>query len=107
MMNDWERSPLPTKRDMEKRKNVEQAIADIGLAAQGKQPSQSLTKSLAIVLLEIHREVERTSRDTERVMTGVQAILRALANEHEDVRDYLSGRADVHRRGNDPPLKRR
>jgi hypothetical protein len=65
MLNDWERPSSPTKRDMEKRKNVEQVIADIGLAAQEKQPSQSLTKSLAIVLLGIHREVERTSRDTE------------------------------------------
>jgi hypothetical protein len=107
MMQDWENPSSPTKRDMEKRRSVEQAILDIGLAAQGKPPSQSLTKSLAIVLLEIHREAERTSRDMERALTGVQAILRALANDHEDVRDYLRGRRkDVHRRGDEPSLKR-
>lgn len=106
MVEDWERHPGPTRRDMERRKSVDKAIADIELASQGKQPNQSLTKSLAIVLLEIYDEVGRTSRDVERAMTGVQAVLRALSNEHQDVRDYLSGSADVHRRGNDPSVKR-
>lgn len=106
-MRNWERPSSPTKRDMEKRRSVDQAVLDIGLAAQGKTPSQSLTKSLAIVLLEIHREVERTSRDMERTLIGVQAILKALANDHEDVRDYLrGGNKDVHRRGDEPSLKR-
>jgi hypothetical protein len=107
MIKDWERLPSPTKQDMERRKNIEKAIADIERVAQGLQPNPNLTKSLAIVLLEVLRESSRASRDLEYTMTGVRAILKAMANDHDDIKDYLSGGGDVHRRGNEPSTKRR
>jgi hypothetical protein len=77
------------RRATERQKNVQQAIADIELAAQGKAPSQGLTKSLAIILLEVLKEASRASEDAEYARSGVRALLTAFANDHQEVRDFL------------------
>jgi hypothetical protein len=104
---DWERQPLPKIEELAKRKNVQEAIDDIQKAVQGQTSDLTLTRSLAIILLEVLSEVRRTSRDAEYAMTGVRALLKALSEEHDYLKDFLSGNADVHRRGADPSLKRR
>ncbi len=81
---DYAKQLAAMKRDTETRANIRQAVSDIELAAQGKMPSQSLTRSLAIVLLEVHKEVSRAADDLEYIRVGVRALLRGLANEHAE-----------------------
>lgn len=88
-MPDYVRKLAAMKRDEERRKNVQQAIADIERVAQGLPQNPNLTRSLAIVLLETLKEASRASRDAEDIRTGVRALLRALATDHEEVKAFL------------------
>jgi hypothetical protein len=103
---DWERPPSPTIEELVRRKNVQEAIDDIQKVVQGQTSDLTLTRSLAIILLEVLSEVRRTSRDAEYAMIGVRALLKALSEENDYLKDFLSGKADVHRRGADPSLRR-
>lgn len=105
-MKDWERHPVPTERDVARRKRIEKAIAHVEQVAQAIDVNPNLGTSIAVLLLEILRKVDRVSHDAEYAMQGVRALLKAEEEHSTHVRDFLNPPHGVHRRGDDPPAPR-
>ena len=74
-MPDYVKKLAAMRRDEGRQKNVQKAIADIERVAQGLEPNPNLTRSLAIVLLEVLKELSRARADAEYARTGISSAL--------------------------------
>jgi hypothetical protein len=75
----------------EQLKEIDKAIRDLEIAAQGQKPDQGLTRALCLSTLGLHDQLSRLRADQEYVLRGLRSVLKALADDHQEVRDFLTG----------------
>lgn len=75
----------------EQQREIDKAIRDLEKAAQGQAPDQGLTRALCLAILGLHDQLSRARADQEYILRGLRSVLKALADDHQEVKDFLSG----------------
>lgn len=73
------------------RSNANKAIEEIERIAAGGKPTQPITQTLAIVLAVLLERTQRLAKDVDYMQKGFHSVLKALSDEHQEVRDFLKG----------------
>lgn len=77
-------------RDEKTQLKIREAFRDLEQVAQGQVPSRGLTPTLALAILGLHHQVARIRQDQEYILQGVRSVLKALADDHREVHDFLT-----------------
>lgn len=75
----------------EQQKEIDRAIGDLEQAARGQKPDQGLTRALALAILGLHDQLSKVRADQEYILRGLRSVLKALADDHQEVKDFLKG----------------
>jgi hypothetical protein len=77
----------------EERKALSKAFRDMELIAQGLKPdpAPNMLQTIALLMVGYHRELARVRQDQDYVLQGLRAVLKSLADDHKEVRDFLDG----------------